>query len=41
MVTSPAGERRDLTGAQARQLAVLTTSARAIPVADRLAALAF
>jgi hypothetical protein len=41
IVTSPAGERRDLTGAQARQLATLTTAARAVPATDRLAALTF
>ena len=37
----PAGERSGLTGAQARQLATLTTSARAIPATDRLAAFTF
>ena len=41
IVTTPAGERTDLTGAQARQLAALTTSARAIAAADRLAAFTF
>ena len=41
IVTTPAGERSDLTGAQARQLATLTTSARAIPATDRLAAFTF
>ena len=41
IVTAPAGERSDLTGAQARQLATLTTSARAIPATDRLAAFTF
>ena len=41
IVTTPAGEHHDLTGAQARQLATLTTSARAIPATDRLAAFTF
>jgi Family of unknown function (DUF6603) len=41
IVTTPTGERRDLTGAQARQLATLTTAARAVPETDRLAALTF
>jgi hypothetical protein len=41
IVTTPAGDRSNLTGAQARQLATLTASARAIPATDRLAALAF
>jgi hypothetical protein len=41
IVTTPAGERSDLTGAQARQLATLTTSARAVPAADRLATFTF
>jgi hypothetical protein len=41
IVTTPAGERSDLTGAQARQLATLTSRARAIPAADRLAAFTF
>jgi hypothetical protein len=41
IVTTPVGERSDLTGAQARQLATLTTSARAIPATDRLAAFTF
>jgi hypothetical protein len=41
IVTTPAGDHHDLTGAQARQLAALTTSARAIPAADRLAAFTF
>jgi hypothetical protein len=41
IVTTPAGDRSDLTGAQARQLAALTTSSRAIPATDRLAAFTF
>jgi hypothetical protein len=41
IVTTPAGERSGLTGAQARQLATMTTSARAVPATDRLAAFVF
>lgn len=41
IVTTPAGDRTDLTGAQARQLATQTTGAQAIPAVDRLAPLAF
>jgi len=41
VVTTPAGERSGLTGAQARQLAALTASARAIPATDQLATFAF
>jgi hypothetical protein len=37
----PTGDRSDLTGAQARQLAALTPSARAFPATDRLTAFAF
>jgi hypothetical protein len=41
ILTTPSGERHDLTGAQARQLAALTPAAHAVPATDRLAALAF
>lgn len=41
IVTTPAGETAGLAGAQARQLATLTASARAVPATDRLAAFAF
>lgn len=41
IVTTPAGETAGLVGAQARQLAALTASARAVPAPDRLAPFAF
>jgi hypothetical protein len=41
ILTTPAGDRTDLTGAQARQLAAHMDDAQAIPATDRLAALAF
>jgi hypothetical protein len=40
-VTTPAGDRTGLTGAQARRLAALGDDAHAIPATDRLAAIAF
>jgi uncharacterized protein DUF6603 len=41
LLSTPAGEQTNLTGAQARQLAAASANARAIPESDRLAALSF
>ena len=41
VLSTPAGDQLDLTGAQARQLAALAPGARAVPETDRIAALAF
>jgi hypothetical protein len=41
IVTTPAGDHTNLTGAQARSLAALSDDARAIPATDRLDALTF
>jgi hypothetical protein len=40
-LTTPTGQRSDLAGAQARQLATVTPGARAIPATDVLAAVSF